>query len=338
MNISVKCFNQDEIKAFIMSNHTLGKCDVTGESDVNVVDINEVAEFFIDLLSIFSESTDGNLLVSVINRDWDIFKSDDIASTILNEICRKGNLSLNANSMVVYSDEVYLSVKKWNEIKETLKWKQRYFTGRFVDDEMRWDVYLSSNDIIDKNSWFYRGRLNTLESTCIEDKNKMGAPPALLATAGRANPQGIPFLYLTENEKTVMYETRALSGDKLSIGRFRVTKKLNILNFNKKPNLFSDYSEDLYESVADSVRGYFLREAISKDLSKPMRRYDNKEIEYVPTQFICEYVKNVTGADGIQFASSLHEGGVNLVLFDVNNAVCEKVEVKEIGKYQLEFK
>ena len=123
MNISVKCFNQDEINAFIMSYHTLGKCDVTGENNVNIIDVNEIAEFFIDLLSIFSESTDGNSLVSIIKGDWDIFKSDDIASTILNEICRKGNLSLNADSTVVYSDDVYSSVKKWEEIKETLKWK-----------------------------------------------------------------------------------------------------------------------------------------------------------------------------------------------------------------------
>jgi hypothetical protein len=40
-------------------------------------------------------------------------------------------------------------------------------------------------------------------------------------TTSLANPSGIPFLYLSENEKTVVYEVRASYLDELSIGVFK---------------------------------------------------------------------------------------------------------------------
>ncbi len=61
---------------------------------------------------------------------------------------------------------------------------------------------------------------------------------------------------------------------------------------------------------------YSDKQKISIDLSKPMRRYDN-EIEYIPTQFICEFIKVFTGASGIKFSSSLHPSGNNFVIFVV---------------------
>ena len=69
---------------------------------------------------------------------------------------------------------------------------------------------------------------------------------------------------------------------------------------------------------------------ICKDLSKPLRRFDT-ELEYVPTQLICEYCK-LNQADGIMFASSLHPQGQNIVLFDPKDAKCTKVDYVEINK------
>lgn len=271
----------------------------------------------------------------LIQEEWDLFSSSETAISILNEVCNMASLSINSSSLVKYSKEMFSAVNDWNNLKEKLKWEQRYFTGKLITDEMRWDLYLSSNDTIKENSIYYRGRLNSSEDCCITEAAEMGAPPSHLATAGRANPHGIPFLYLTEKDETTMYETRAVYGDKLSIGEFRVLKDLNIVNFNKKPNLYFEFSTD--GDVTNAIKGYLFRKEISKDLSKPMRRYDTKEIEYVPTQFICEYVKNISNVNGIQFSSSVHEGGKNIVLFDVDAAICNKVYIKEIGKVHMEY-
>ena len=66
-------------------------------------------------------------------------------------------------------------------------------------------------------------------------------------------------------------------------------------------------------------------DAISNDLSRPMRRYDSI-VDYVPTQFICEYIKYSAKADGIAFRSSLCDG-VNYVIFDTKSFDCNNLVV-----------
>ena len=62
-------------------------------------------------------------------------------------------------------------------------------------------------------------------------------------------------------------------------------------------------------------------------MSKPLSRYDT-ELEYIPTQFICELCK-FNKADGISFKSSLYKNGTNYVLFSTNDtSVAECVNVK----------
>jgi hypothetical protein len=47
---------------------------------------------------------------------------------------------------------------------------------------------------------------------------------------------------------------------------------------------------------------------------------DNEdEIEYLPTQYLAEYIKK-SGFDGIKYDSSLSEGGINVALFDQTKA------------------
>lgn len=78
-----------------------------------------------------------------------------------------------------------------------------------------------------------------------------------------------------------------------------------------------------------------MRKIISADLSIPLRRYDS-EIEYIPTQFICEFIRNFTGADGILFNSSLHNGGKNVVLFGQDKVECISVKMYRITKVDIE--
>lgn len=66
-----------------------------------------------------------------------------------------------------------------------------------------------------------------------------------------------------------------------------------------------------------------------------MRRYDS-EIEYIPTQFICEFIKVFTGASGIRFSSSLHPTGKNVVLFDQKMMQCKSVVLKRVNSLNLQ--
>ncbi len=58
-----------------------------------------------------------------------------------------------------------------------------------------------------------------------------------------------------------------------------------------------------------------------------MRRYDS-ELDYIPTQFICEFIKIFTNVRGIKFRSSLHPVGNNIVIF--NQDIMENKEVKKV--------
>lgn len=68
-----------------------------------------------------------------------------------------------------------------------------------------------------------------------------------------------------------------------------------------------------------------------------MRRSDS-ELEYIPTQFICEFIRYITGAEGILFASSLYDKGKNFVLFSQEKVICESVELHRVTKVEIESK
>ena len=61
------------------------------------------------------------------------------------------------------------------------------------------------------------------------------------------------------------------------------------------------------------VATQFLGE-LGRELSVPTRPGEN-QIEYVPTQYLCEFVKSL-GVGGIRYKSSLRPDGWNIVLFD----------------------
>lgn len=71
----------------------------------------------------------------------------------------------------------------------------------------------------------------------------MGCPPKELATAGRANPIGIPYLYLSDSAKTTYFEVRAVYLDKLSVGTFRIERELKLIDFVYDVNLFLSYND-----------------------------------------------------------------------------------------------
>jgi hypothetical protein len=52
-------------------------------------------------------------------------------------------------------------------------------------------------------------------------------------------------------------------------------------------------------------------------------------IEYAPTQFVAEHVRN-EDYDGLMFVSALNAGGMNLVLFDKTDA-----EVVDVTLYRV---
>jgi hypothetical protein len=120
----------------------------------------------------------------------------------------------------------------------------------------------------------------------------------------------------------------------VSVGEFKIKSgsSVNIVDFTEVPSAFTGIGD-----LVNYTKKILLKKSISKDLSKPIRRYDT-DIEYVPTQFICEFIRYIIGFEGILFNSSLDSEGKNIVLFDQEKIECINVKKLLITKLELDYK
>ncbi|WP_439287803.1 RES family NAD+ phosphorylase [Lonepinella sp. BR2904] len=70
-------------------------------------------------------------------------------------------------------------------------------------------------------------------------------------------------------------------------------------------------------------------------MSKPRRYYS--ELDYLPTQYVSEWIKSM-GYDGIEFRSSLHKNGMNLTIFNPSKFLALDVAVYDIRDSQFQYK
>ncbi|WP_139126654.1 RES family NAD+ phosphorylase, partial [Acinetobacter sp. YK3] len=210
--------------------------------------------------------------------------------------------------------------KFWEEFSCEIKEKNRFFTQTNLYKDLFNNQVNNKTNIFNllieslTNEYsngrkFYRARVHENKLSIDE----MGAPPANTATAGRANPIGIPYLYLADNKDTAIAEVRPSNACLVSVGTFQLISNLKILNLT---NPRKDASFLIHESdnLEECLKYIDLLEIFSSELSKPV--LPNKSyLDYIPTQFLCEYFKTVCGFDGLVFKSSFEEGN-NLVLFE----------------------
>lgn len=334
MNICENCFGDKELKAFISSEGELGECSVCKSNTSKVICLDELLDFFQELLNCFELASDGKSLSSLIHGQWDLFTSTRVASDVLNVVINKlDTVFYNAEVQVVYSKEIQNNVNYWHKLKEQLKWERRYLSDiDYLTNELGWDSFFESQSVINEDDILYRARLHqNVDDKCF-DISSMFCPPKQVSTAGRANPMGIPYLYLSDNKDTILYEIRAAYLDDVTIAKFSIKpnldRKVLISDFTETPTLYHP------NEVEKRIKARLLKELISRDLSQPVRRYDS-ELDYIPTQFICEFIKVYTNVDGIKFRSSLHNTGVNYVIFDQHIMNCTEVNKVQVSKVNI---
>ena len=336
MLICKDCFFDEELRSEINANARIdGVCEACGKHS-KLMEFCEFHGFFTTLLSLFTPTQDSTkTVVDIIQDEWHLFASKEVANVLLADVIAKNGIGYRIDSFVNYTDDILDRIAVWNRLKTSVKENYRFFTD--IDEFDRYN-YLTAGISLHAGQILYRSRITPLGQNKIK-RNMMGCPPKELATAGRANPVGIPYLYLSDSAKTTYFEVRAVYLDKLSVGTFKVKRDLKLIDFKYDVNLFLSYNDSSI-SLQETIIKKKVIEAISSDLSKPLRRYDS-EIEYVPTQLICEYCRRIidsdgTSADGITFESSLHKGGRNYVLFDPSVVDCIKVQSHEITRIDID--
>ena len=338
MKVCIHCFNDLELRQFIITNSTeRGKCDYCADSiDTELLDVGELLDFFAEFIAIFKLDSQGITFSRLIQNDWNLFSDEWKCNIILSDILLSLNSSIVDPSITVsYIDDINECTSYWETLKSEIKWRIRFLTNIDKLDELNWPLLFKQTVILSGSEMLYRARLHYSGDQIEFDRNNMGCPDKSIASAGRANPQGIPFLYLSKNIETTLYEIRATFLDDVSVGTFRIkgSSDIVLVDFTEIASAFLNV-----DKIVEYAKSMLLKRYISADLSKPIRRYDS-ELEYIPTQFICEYIRyNNEKAAGIIFDSSLHFGGKNIVLFDQDMAECISVEKHRVTNVVIEAK
>jgi hypothetical protein len=334
------CYTDNELKSHINTQSTqTGNCSFCGAKDLKIIDTRELSDFYIRFLKAYKpcETDDiinGEDLFSLIINDWAIFPKDapyvfDLLNSTFEgfddqkELLTKKYKSISlSNPLAQIGDS---AIENWNQFNQEIKTQNRYFLSSKLDLELLKQIILSACSFTyAKGKLFYRARIaDTRMGLPIEN---MGKPPAEKATAGRANPKGIPYLYLSNNEKTTLFETRSYIYDFVTIADFQITQNIKVARLQDIEKL-SPFQLD-EDGVGDflALRSYLI--ALETELSKPVRRGDN-ELDYLPSQYLCEFIKSI-GFDGVEYRSSLYTNGFNIALFNDSKIRCIKIKTVQV--------
>tara|TARA_R110000751_G_scaffold110711_3_gene208416 strand:+ start:4593 stop:5642 length:1050 start_codon:yes stop_codon:yes gene_type:complete len=335
MKVCGNCFNDLEIRNFIESNSKeSSNCSYCDNPESKVIDLEELLDFFSEFIDIFIPDDElGQPILELINQDWEIFNPTTSSSSLLNDILNSiGSNIKNDTERVLYIEDINECVDYWEILKDDLKWRRRFLLDIDTIFGLGWDTFFDSIKEFSKDKILYRARIHKNENQYPYPLIEMGSPDKQYATNGRANPEGIPYLYLSENYETTLYETRVTYLDEVSVGSFRLIKdeEVKLVDFTNYTSPFLNMGD-----IVENAKSRLLQEKISIDLSRPIRRYDS-HLEYLPTQFICEFIRYITGADGIVFDSSLHEGGINYVVFTEEKFECIAVDKYHVTSVNIE--
>lgn len=329
-----ECFLDNELKGFIRSQSNIGACSFCGSDHVETLPIEELYDFFSELFESFEPNEKGDSVLSKLSSNWDLFSGSAVGAKIMNCVIPNIDTDIHsADELVEFTDDILQNVGYWQKLKDQLKWERRYLTDiDYLIEELGWDGFFNSKVTIKSEDVFYRARLHVKPSMTCFPIEEMSSPPRESVLGGRSNPPGIPFLYLSDNPETILYEVRASYLDEVTIGEF------SLKDGQREEVVISDFTEmtTLFHpgEISKRIKSTLLKKSISRDLSKPMRRYDS-ELDYIPTQFICEFIKVFTNVQGIKFRSSLHTVGNNIVLFDKDSVECRNVAKHQVKKIEI---
>ena len=138
---------------------------------------------------------------------------------------------------------------------------------------------------------------------------KSGMPPYRKTPNGRVNIAGIPILYTATEKKTACAELRPMKNDYISIAEYCLTEDIEVANFILEH----------IEKAEKSIDGQRFLKSMFRSFSLPI---SNELIDYLPSEFISEYIRlNHKELSGIRYSSLHNIGGYNLALF--NDKKCE---------------
>jgi len=232
----------------------------------------------------------------------------------------------------------------YRKFERYIKKKNQYYLKKEHKDFLEYLLNSSKKRsvILNKNSLLWRAQIGHSWKSLYEKKIKIDEIPAPYpksrmipqvnaAREGRANPKGIPFLYLATDKETSMSEVRPWIGSYLTVASFILLKDLKIVDFSRDNEPFLS---SLFGKIDENKIEKLIWSDINRAFARPIEN-DEKTAEYTPTQIIAEFFKN-NGFDGIGYKSSL-SSGYNIALFNIKNAEPNNLYLYYVDKINFEF-
>lgn len=307
-----KCFSDDFLQKHIIANKIkVAKCSFCNTENISLIKPKRLFDLFESFLEMYIEDKKGMPLDELIQSDWDVFSIEDISKRKKLVIALSGNDNLlNVTYKPVYSKEKQ-NVEQWEIFREELKHKNRFFPNNAPTIEILepFGKYIGMR-IKRGVQDFYRARINSLGEPI--DILEMGKPHKKKVSNGRANPIGIPYLYVASTIDTAIAEIRGHKGEIVTIAKFEMNNDLELADLRNPKSTISPFEleEDELELIYKNLP--FL-ELLGKELSKPVIPRE-ANLEYLPSQYLSELLKHI-GFHGIIYRSSVSTGD-NYVIFD----------------------
>jgi len=335
MLVCPSCFGESQtLSARFAERGADGDCPTCGTENVKVLEASELSDLFEGIkehyepligdpyrlgkfgISGLGPSSGDDSLIEILREDWEVFSDsidDDTAEEILTEIWPG-----YVGEYMQRGSKAWRQVEdEWERLKQSLMHEWRYFqSGKPVSEVVArlldpWSELLETT--LATRDW-RRARIQESRGRIISSA-EMGAPPPEKARAGRANPAGIPHLYVASDQPTAVAEVRAEPADWVTVATVTIdAAPMRVLDLTRDVRIVDPYAhKDLHEALMHRE----LLQVFSYELGRPIRAGDS-EFDYVATQFIAEYFRD-KGVGGIIFPSSLASGR-NAVFFDPNVA------------------
>lgn len=350
MKCCVKCFRDAEIIDIINHQKSKGACDFCGSRDVHTYDVDRdttLAEMFGEFLDIYTEAAslpasfpkeNTDLLKNILHDQWSIFNiPPDGIYRLITAICHEKYDEhpelfdapvgiLESRDPAYLNDFSIIRDYQWGDFVDAIISSNRFHTDHI--NKRALDLFIRCvRRPYKAGSTFYRARVCTSEAGF--SRSEMGAPPASLASAGRVNPVGISILYLADSVNTTLHEIRAGLYDYVTVGSFRLRRNIEVIDFTNLDSIspFIAYNVMGIPYTQHAINIDHLK-LISQEIARPLRKQDSV-LDYLPTQYISDYVKS-QGYAGVDYMSTMCKDGYNLAVFDESLFRCTSTTVYDI--------
>jgi hypothetical protein len=284
---------------------------------VDLVAPSELADVFELLISAYELDDTGATLVELMKEDWRLFSHPAMdvahAKELLGEILNNGELV--RKKFVPSAKYTSAGLVQWETLRDELMYKNRYFLDQAIDGD-RLKELLAFLPADDMPAVWHRARI--MVGDAVYPLTEMGSPPKRLVSHGRANPAGIPYLYVGSQPDTAIAEVRPHTGEMACVADFTITGGLTAVDLRNPRALVSPFLLADAGAIGQLRADIPFLERLGEELTRPVLPR-GAAIDYVPSQYLCEFIKK-SGYDGVVYRSSV-SSGINLALFDPGRAV-----------------